>query len=206
MHPRLKTVLPARSRTTIFRSRRLASIRIGLLNATHRGLRDEQTNQPTRSARIAEARKRTGDGIGSPAQCVGGLMARWRQHHDVQRGSRNSGRDPHSAQSQSCMRRGAEKRRPHRGLRIADREQVMSKMALEQIREWMRDQATYAVGAGDAHYSVQLDAMADAIDAELKARGEPVATACDILDDDDLPDGSIRWIGKALPKGTKLYA
>ena len=53
--------------------------------------------------------------------------------------------------------------------------------------------------------SLDLNLMADAIDAELKARGEPVATACDILDDDDLPDGSIRWTGNALPKGTKLY-
>ena len=76
----------------------------------------------------------------------------------------------------------------------------MSKMALEQIREWMRDQATYAVGAGDAHYSVQLDAMADAIDAELKTRGEPVA---------ECPDGQfssvVTWLKPLPPKGTKLY-
>jgi len=75
------------------------------------------------------------------------------------------------------------------------------KMTLEQVR----DEILNTARAGARLEPQTCHYLADAIDAELKARGEPVATACDILDDDDLPDGSIRWTGNALPKGTKLY-
>jgi len=52
------------------------------------------------------------------------------------------------------------------------------KMTLEQVRDWHRDRGDRAAayfGSGDHEDAMRHRAMADAIDAELKARGEPVA-------------------------------
>lgn len=49
------------------------------------------------------------------------------------------------------------------------------KMTLEQVRDWHRDRAAVYFGSGDHADAMRHRAMADAIDAEIKSRGEPIA-------------------------------
>lgn len=75
----------------------------------------------------------------------------------------------------------------------------MNKMTLEQVRDWHRQQAAIAEQDGYPRRKQRHNAMTDAIDAELKARGEPAAYL--------LHDGSLTYASQSMPinNGVPLY-
>jgi len=76
----------------------------------------------------------------------------------------------------------------------------MSKMTLEQVRDELHMYAIENTGEYNRVTRLRLQEFSNAIDAEIKTRGEPVA---------ECPDGQfssvVTWLKPLPPKGTKLY-